>query len=76
MDLDNFIIGKTKEMRGEGRVGKKKSNSCLTRATAGKHRSSRRGEEKSSRSSRTSPNKSAAACQKTAALVSLLAENR
>ena len=30
MDLDNFIIGKTKEMRGEGRFGKKKSNSCLT----------------------------------------------
>jgi len=24
MDLDNFIIGKTKERRGEGRVGKKK----------------------------------------------------
>jgi len=23
MDLDNFIIGKTKEMRGEGRFGKK-----------------------------------------------------
>jgi hypothetical protein len=22
-DLDNFIIGKTKEMRGQGRVGKK-----------------------------------------------------
>jgi len=39
------------------------------RATAGKHRSSRRGEEKSSRSSRTSPNKSVVACQKTAALV-------
>jgi len=45
------------------------------RAIAGKHRSSRRGEEKSSRSSRTRPNKSAAACQKTAALVSLLVEN-
>ena len=29
MDLDNFIIGKTKERRGEGRFGKKKSNSCL-----------------------------------------------
>jgi len=29
MDLDNFIIGKTKERRGEGRFGKK-SNSCLT----------------------------------------------
>ena len=28
MDLDNFIIGKTKERRGEGRFGKK-SNSCL-----------------------------------------------
>ena len=28
MDLDNFIIGKTKEMRGEGRVGKIGS-SCL-----------------------------------------------
>ena len=24
MDLDNFIIGKTKEGRGEGRFGKKK----------------------------------------------------
>ena len=24
MDLDNFIIGKTKERRGEGRFGKKK----------------------------------------------------
>jgi len=29
MDLDNFIIGKTKERSGEGRFGKK-SNSCLT----------------------------------------------
>jgi len=29
MDLDNFIIGKTKERRREGRFGKKKSNSCL-----------------------------------------------
>jgi len=29
MDLDNFIIGKTKERRGEGRFGKKKSNNCL-----------------------------------------------
>ena len=29
MDLDNFIIDKTKDRRGEGRVGKK-SNSCLT----------------------------------------------
>jgi len=29
MDLDNFIIGKTKERRGEGRFGKK-SNNCLT----------------------------------------------
>ena len=29
MDLDNFIVGKTKEMRGEGRFGKK-SNNCLT----------------------------------------------
>ena len=29
MDLDNFIIGKTKERRGDGRFGKK-SNSCLT----------------------------------------------
>ena len=29
MDLDNFIIGKTKERRGEKRFGKK-SNSCLT----------------------------------------------
>ena len=28
MDLDNFIIGKTKEMRGEERFGKK-SNNCL-----------------------------------------------
>jgi len=28
MDLDNFIIDKTKEGRGEGRFGKKKS--CLT----------------------------------------------
>ena len=28
MDLDNFIIGKIKEMRGEGRVGKIGS-SCL-----------------------------------------------
>ena len=28
MNLDNFIIGKTKERRGEGRFGKK-SNSCL-----------------------------------------------
>ena len=34
------------------------------RATTGKHRSSRRGEEKSSRSNRTRPNKSAAAYQK------------
>jgi len=25
MDLDNFIIGKTKERRGEGRFGKKKT---------------------------------------------------
>ena len=30
MDLDNFIIGKTKERRGEGRFGKKKSNNCHT----------------------------------------------
>jgi hypothetical protein len=29
MDLENFIISKTKEKRGEGRFGKK-SNSCLT----------------------------------------------
>jgi len=29
MDLDNFIIGKTKEMRGEGRFNKK-GNNCLT----------------------------------------------
>ena len=29
MDLDNFIIGKTKERRGEGRFGKK-NNNCLT----------------------------------------------
>ena len=29
MGLDNFIIGKTKERREEGRFGKK-SNSCLT----------------------------------------------
>jgi hypothetical protein len=29
MDLDNFIIDKTKERRGEGRFGKKKTNSCL-----------------------------------------------
>jgi len=29
MDLDNFIIGKTNERRGEGRFGKK-NNSCLT----------------------------------------------
>ena len=29
MDLDNFIIGKTKERRGEGRFGKK-TNNCLT----------------------------------------------
>jgi len=28
MDLDNFMIGKTKERRGEGRFSKK-SNSCL-----------------------------------------------
>ena len=28
MDLDNFIIGKTKERRGEGRFGKK-TNSYL-----------------------------------------------
>jgi len=28
MDLDNFIIDKTKEMRGEGTFGKK-NNSCL-----------------------------------------------
>ena len=28
MDLDNFIIGKTKETRGEGRFGKK-TNSYL-----------------------------------------------
>jgi hypothetical protein len=27
MDLDNFIIGKTEERRGDGRVGKK-SNNC------------------------------------------------
>jgi len=26
MDLDNFIIGKTKESRGEGRFGKKSNN--------------------------------------------------
>jgi len=43
------------------------------RATTGKYRSSRRGEEKSSRSSWTRPNKLAAAYQKTTALVSLLA---
>ena len=31
MDLDNFIIGKTKERRGEERGDlAKKSNSCLT----------------------------------------------
>jgi len=29
MDLDNFIIGKTKERIGEERFGKK-NNSCLT----------------------------------------------
>jgi hypothetical protein len=93
--LDNFIIGKTKERRGEGRVGKK-SNICLTNIE-------RRGEERGelasierriverSRSSREEkreerrrvvevvglkPNKSATAYQKTAALVSLLAQNR
>jgi len=30
MDLDNFIVDKTKERRGEGRFGKKKNNNnCL-----------------------------------------------
>jgi hypothetical protein len=29
MDLNNFIIDKTKERRGEGSFGKKKTNSCL-----------------------------------------------
>jgi len=28
MDLDNFIIGKTKERRGEGRFGKKKATAA------------------------------------------------
>jgi hypothetical protein len=28
MDLDNFIIGKTKERRGKERVGKKSSSCC------------------------------------------------
>jgi len=28
MDLDNFIIGKTKEGRGEGRFGKKKATAA------------------------------------------------
>jgi len=28
MVLDNFIIGKTKERRGEGRFGKKKATSA------------------------------------------------
>jgi len=28
MDLDNFIISKTKERRGEGRFGKK-TNNCI-----------------------------------------------
>ena len=31
MDLDNFIIGKTKEMRGEGRFGKKKKQQLLSK---------------------------------------------
>jgi hypothetical protein len=29
MDLDDFIIGKIKERRGEGRFGKKKSRCCF-----------------------------------------------
>ena len=59
-------------------LGKNSQNAAYPkkRATAGKHRSCRRGEEKSSRSSWTRPNKLAAAYQKTTALVSLLAENR
>jgi len=28
MDLDNFIIDKTKERRGEGRFGKKKATTA------------------------------------------------
>jgi hypothetical protein len=51
MDLDNFIIGKTKERRGEGRVGKIGSSCLPKRREEGvkigsccKHRSSRRGE--------------------------------
>jgi len=29
MDLDDFIIGKTKERRGEGRFGKKKAGATF-----------------------------------------------
>ena len=61
MDLDNFIIGKTKERRGEERRGEgrgdlaKKKQQLLS-----KHRATADGKNS----------------QKIAALVSLLAENR
>ena len=54
MDLDNFIVDKTKERRGEGRFGGKKQQ------LLSKHRAATDGKNS----------------QKTAALVSLLAENR
>ena len=34
MDLDNFIIDKTKERRGEGRFGKKKEQQLLSKHRA------------------------------------------
>jgi len=36
MDLDNFIIGKTKEMRGDGRFGKK-NQQLLSKHRAAAH---------------------------------------
>ena len=89
MDLDNFIIGKTKERRGEGRFGKK-SNSCLanieqqlmiknSRKGFESKREARRGVIWQKKQQLLSKHRAAVDdknSQKIAALVLLLAENR
>ena len=59
MDLDNFIIGKTKKRRGEERGDlAKKTNSCLANSShlgvASSKTSSRSSKRRSSRSSKSS----------------------
>ena len=42
MDLDNFIIGKTKERKGEGRFGKKKQQLLSKHRAAGDDKNSQK----------------------------------